>query len=159
MALSILWKLMINTCLLCLFMLQHSLMSCNFIKNIYQKLHLPDLERSIYNVFSAGVLHFLMINWQPVPWVSLWNVDTMANNSSWLFFTFFHFFAWFVIYSGCIMLDIAELSGLKQVYYKISGRPCPMATKSKEYQRYLAHMRHPSFTGFLMIFWIHPYMT
>lgn len=159
LVLTILWKLLTDTCLLSAFMLQHSVMASNIIKNIYQKLHRPDLERSIYNACSAAALHAMITNWQPVPWVSLWNIDTTSNIKSWIFFSTCHFLGWLIIYSGCVVLDIAELAGLKQVYYKISGRPCPMTTKSKEYQRYLAHMRHPSFTGFLIILWIHPYMT
>lgn len=154
-----LWKLFQNTCLLSVFMLQHSAMSSKFIKNIYENLNIPDIERSIYNGFSSAALHFVISYWQAVPWISFWNFDTSTNNKLWIFFTCLHLLGWFIIYSGCVMLDISELSGLKQVYYKISNRPCPMSTKSKEYQRYLLHMRHPSFIGFLLILWMHPFMT
>ncbi|XP_017875090.1 nurim homolog isoform X3 [Ceratina calcarata] len=60
---------------------------------------------------------------------------------------------------GCLMMDLSELAGLKQVYYKFSSRPCPIVMKSRGLLRYYMHMRHPSLTGFLIIFWIHPYMT
>ncbi|KAF7402446.1 hypothetical protein HZH66_004713 [Vespula vulgaris] len=52
-----------------------------------------------------------------------------------------------------------ELVGFRQVYYKITARPSPMSKKSKELQRYYAHMRHPSFIGFLIILWVHPFMS
>ncbi|XP_034941890.1 nurim homolog [Chelonus insularis] len=156
---SILWRLLTDTSLLSIFVLQHSVMANEFVKKIYQRLNKSELERSIYNVFSSAALHLMIIKWQPIPWVSLWNVDTTTNNTLWLLFTTFHSLGWFIIYSGCVMLDIAELIGIKQVYYKISNRPCPLATKSREYQRYLSHMRHPSFVGFLMIVWVHPFMT
>ncbi|KAG7211511.1 hypothetical protein KM043_010779 [Ampulex compressa] len=48
---------------------------------------------------------------------------------------------------------------MKEVYYKFSARPSPIEMKSRELLRYYAHMRHPSFTGFLLILWIFPFMT
>ncbi|XP_011297824.1 nurim homolog [Fopius arisanus] len=157
--LIIIWGLMVNTCLLSVFMLQHSFMCSKSVKQFYDKLCILELERSIYNAASAAALHLILENWQVIPFFSLWHIDTSVNYKLWLVFSGFHFLAWFVIYSGCVMLDISELTGLKQVWYKISNRPCPMSTKSREYQRYLLHMRHPSFTAFLIILWIHPLMT
>lgn len=159
MILVSIWKLFKDTCLISLFMLQHSVMSSKYIKNIFVNLNASDIERSIYNGLSSAALHFVIKYWQPVPWISFWNFDTLLNNKLWLLFTGFHFLGWFIIYSGCVMLDISELAGLKQIYYKLSNRPCPMSTKSKEYRRYLLHMRHPSFIGFLLILWMHPFMT
>ncbi|XP_015585946.1 nurim homolog [Cephus cinctus] len=157
--LSTTWALLMNACLLSSFMLQHSVMASNYAKEIYSKLDIQDLERSIYNASSAAVLHLLMRYWQSVPWVSIWDIDTAHNNTLWLVFSGFHVLGWFIVYSGCLMMDISELAGLKQVYYKISARPSPMAMKSLELQRYYAHMRHPSFSGFLIILWLHPFMT
>lgn len=157
--LSAMYMLLVDACLLSLFMLQHSFMASDLAKNVFYKLSLEDVERSIYNVASAGVLHYLTSNWHPVPLYALWDVETSETNGLWLLFTAFHVLGWFVVYSGCIMMDISELAGLKQVYYKLSARPCPLSIKSRELQRYYAHMRHPSFTGFLMILWIHPFMT
>ncbi|XP_063979373.1 nurim homolog [Diachasmimorpha longicaudata] len=157
--LTSLWKLMINTSLLSVFMLQHSFMVNKTVKHVYDKLCILELERSVYNAASAAALHLIMKNWEVIPSISLWHIDTTASNKLWLMFSGFHLLAWFVIYSGCVMLDISELTGLKQVWYKMSNRPCPMSTKSREYQRYLLHMRHPSFTAFLIILWVHPLMT
>ena len=134
-------------------------MATDLVKSIYEKFYLQDIERSIYNAASAGALHYLINTWRPVPWISLWEVDTTQGNTLWLIFTAVHVVGWFIVYSGCLMMDISELAGLKQVYYKLSARPCPLSIKSRELQRYYAHMRHPSFTGFLMILWIHPFMT
>ncbi|XP_015123544.1 nurim homolog [Diachasma alloeum] len=157
--LTSLWKLTINTSLLSVFMLQHSFMASQTVKQFYEKLRIVELERSVYNAASAAALHLIMTNWELISSISLWHIDTSASNKLWLIFSGFHLLAWFVIYSGCVMLDISELTGLKQVWYKMSNRPCPMSTKSREYQRYLLHMRHPSFTAFLIILWVHPLMT
>jgi len=52
--------------------------------------------------------------WQPIPWISLWHVDTNGT-ILWAAFTLVHCFAWFVIYIGTLMMDIAEMLGIKQV--------------------------------------------
>lgn len=147
-----------NTSLLSAFILQHSVMASDAVKDFYYKFNIEDIERSVYNASSAAVLHLLTSEWQTVPWATIWNFDTSQNTALWFTVSFSHFISWCIIYSGCVMMDISELAGLKQVYYKISGRPRPMALKSRELQRYFSHMRHPSFTGFLIILWIYPLM-
>ncbi|XP_076248632.1 nurim homolog [Calliopsis andreniformis] len=155
---STLWLLIVDMSLLSTFMLQHSLMATDFVKYLFCKLHMDYMERSIYNVISAITLHLLISQWQIIPSIALWKVNTSLN-SIWFTFTVLHVLAWSIIYSECLMMDISELTGLKQLYYKFSFRPNPMSLKSKELLRYYSHMRHPSFTGFLIILWIHPYMT
>lgn len=75
-----------------------------------------------------------------------------------MLFSSLHVFAWSIVYSGCIMMDIAELCGLKQIWYRVSKINSPLDKKSRELRRYMRHMRHPSFTGFLFILWIYPIM-
>lgn len=133
-------------------------MASDVVKNLYKQFQIQEVERSIYNASTAAVVHFLISNWRPTPWAAVWSVNTYFNTKLWLIFTAIHVLAWFIIYSGCVMMDISELMGLKQIYYKISGRPTPMSMKRKELQRLYSHMRHPSFTGFLIILWIHPFM-
>ncbi|XP_076649902.1 nurim homolog [Halictus rubicundus] len=156
---SVVWLLILNMSLLSVFMLQHTLMAGDFMKRLFLKLHMDYMERSIYNIASAATLHLLVNQWQIVPSISWWKIDTSSNNILWYIFTSFHVLAWSIIYSGCLMMDISELTGLKQVYYKFSSRPSPMSMKSSGLLRYYSHMRHPSFTGFLIILWIYPYMT
>ena len=156
---SVLWQSIVNMCLLSTFMLQHSFMATDFMKHLFCKLHVDYMERSMYNVVSAAALHLLIDRWQTVPSIALWKVVTSSNSVAWFAFTGLHVLAWSIIYSGCLMMDASDLAGLKQVYYKFSFRPSPMVMKSRELLRYYSHMRHPSFTGFLIILWIHPYMT
>ncbi|KAI4494193.1 hypothetical protein M0802_009062 [Mischocyttarus mexicanus] len=157
--LSTLWSLLINSCLLSLFILQHSLMANAIVKDFLKKLHIDEIERSFYNTCSAAIISFLLDNWQIIPWVKIWNIDISNNNILWSTFISIHILGWFIIYGGCLIMDISELIGFRQVYYKITARPNPMSNKSKELQRYYSHMRHPSFIGFLMILWVHPFMS
>lgn len=156
---SVLWLLIINMFLLSIFILQHSLMANDFIKHLFCKLQIDYMERSIYNVTSAMALHLLFNKWQIISSIILWKVNIISNNVLWFMFTALHILVWSIIYSGCLMMDISELAGIKQVYYKFSFRPSPMQMKSKKLLRYYSHMRHPSFIGFLIILWIYPYMT
>ncbi|XP_012532574.1 nurim homolog [Monomorium pharaonis] len=153
-----LWSLLINMLLIIIFIFQHSIMANEFVKHTFCRLHIDHLSRSIYNACTSASLHFLINKWQQTPVTTVWKFDT-SNETIWMIFSSLHVFAWSIIYSGCIMMDIAELCGLKQIWYKVSKRNSPMDTKSRELRRYLKHMRHPSFTGFLAILWIYPIMS
>lgn len=155
---STLWSLLIDMSLLSIFIIQHSIMASDFIKHIFFKLHTEYLSRSIYNACSSASLHFLINKWQQSPALKVWNIETSSDTIRMLFSSL-HVFSWCIIYSGCIMMDIAELCGLKQVWYKVSGKNSPLDAKSKELRRYIKHMRHPSFIGFLTILWIYPVMS
>ena len=52
--------------------------------------------------------------WQPITWVKLWHIDT-SGTLLWSAFTVIHGFSWGCIYIGTLMMDIAELLGVKQV--------------------------------------------
>ncbi|GAB1863209.1 Nuclear envelope membrane protein [Camponotus japonicus] len=155
---STLWSLLIDVSLLTIFVFQHSIMANDLTKDIFSKLRIEYLSRSIYNACSSASLHFLINKWQQSPALTIWRIET-SNDIIWMLFSGLHVFFWCIIYSGCIMMDIAELCGLKQVWYKVSGRNNPMDTKSRELCRYMRHMRHPSFIGFLAILWVYPFMS
>lgn len=144
--------------LVTIFIFQHSIMANDFTKHTFCRLHIEHLSRSIYNVCSTASLHFLINKWQETPAAIMWKFET-SNTTIWIWlFSSLHVFAWSIIYSGCIMMDIAELCGLRQIWYRVSRRNSPLDTKSRELRRYMRHMRHPSFIGFLIILWLHPIM-
>lgn len=123
-------------------------------------------------------MQLLIRYWKPIPQVALWKLDIEDRTvTSWLFFTA-HFVAWAVIYTGAIYMDITELLGLKQVlsnklrsnvileinlvclqvYYDLKSLQPPQLYRSQELNRLYGHIRHPSFTCFLVIFWVIPFM-
>jgi len=153
---STLWSLLIDMLLITIFVFQHSVMANEFTKHTFCRLNIEHLSRSIYNTCSSASLHFLMNKWQRTPAATIWKFESF-NEAVWIFSSL-HVFSWSIIYSGCIMMDIAELCGLKQIWYRLSKRNSPLDTKSIELRRYMRHMRHPSFTGFLVILWIYPIM-
>ncbi|XP_023724670.1 nurim homolog isoform X1 [Cryptotermes secundus] len=153
-----LWALTVNTSLLCLFMFQHSAMTKPLFKRALGSLGLQVAERSIYVIATSFILHALIQFWQPIPWISLWHIDT-SGTALWTVFTAVHCGAWCIIYIGAIMMDLGEMLGIKQVYYNLRGLPDPITFKSRELQRLYLHMRHPSFTGFCILLWIYPFMS
>lgn len=153
-----LWALTVNTSLLCLFMFQHSAMVTPFFKRALYAARLQVAERSIYVITTSFVLQCVIQYWQPIPWIRLWHVDT-SGTVLWTVFTLMHCFAWCIIYIGTIMMDLGEMLGIKQVYYSLRGLPDPITFKSKELRRLYLHMRHPSFIGFCILFWIYPFMS
>ncbi|XP_011874505.1 PREDICTED: nurim homolog [Vollenhovia emeryi] len=154
---STLWSLLVNMLLLTIFVFQHSIMANDFTKQTFCKLRIEHLSRSIYNACSSASLHFMISKWQQTPAATMWKFET-SNHLFWLFSTV-HSIAWVIIYSGCIMMDMAELCGLKQMWYRVTERDSPLDAKSRQLRRYMRHMRHPSFTGFLIILWICPIMS
>lgn len=46
----------LDTILIILFILQHSLMKSGFVKSIWNRIGLSSVERSIYNIATSGVL-------------------------------------------------------------------------------------------------------
>ncbi|ENN78350.1 nurim homolog [Dendroctonus ponderosae] len=144
--------------LLSLFVLQHSAMASRTFRRAVHTLGLYDITRSIYITATAAVLWTVIKYWQPTSHHILWNINP-SNKQLRYAFTGIHVIAWIIIYVANICTDVPELLGLKQVYYKLMNLPEPIMMKSYRLQKLTAHMRHPSFLGFLLVFWLSPVMT
>ncbi|XP_046673604.1 nurim isoform X1 [Homalodisca vitripennis] len=146
----------IDISLLCIFIIQHSslLPIQDFLS---ETLRLPVLNRSFLNLFTSASLQLLMHLWRPIPQYAVWVVST-EEPSRQLGFITVHLICWLLIYILMITMDITDFLGIKQVYYQATGRPAPATLKSQQLKSLHKKVRHPSFLGFLMIFWIHPFM-
>lgn len=51
-------------------------------------------------------------------------------------------------------MDLPEIFGIKQIYYDIQGLNKPFSYKARSLSRLLSNIRHPSYVGFSLIFWI-----
>lgn len=155
---STFWSLFINQFLLSIFILQHSLLALPEVKNWLSNSKLRVIQRCLYVISSAAALQVLLRFWHKIPGVTLWTVNSDTKLYWWIFITI-HILAWLFIYVGSICMDVNELFGIKQIYYSIQQLPDPNIYKSSDLKRLYAHMRHPSFIGFLIIFWVVPCMT
>src|SRR5438067_807134 len=104
--------LLIDTALLGLFAVQHSLMARRGFKAWWTRIVPEPAERSTYVLFSSLALLFLFWKWQPLGGV-LWNVEgaagqTMMNGIFALGFL--------IVLASTFMINHFDLFGLRQVY-------------------------------------------
>ncbi|KAL1517984.1 hypothetical protein ABEB36_001675 [Hypothenemus hampei] len=144
--------------LLTIFIFQHSFMASTKFKEVLYKIHLGDITRSIYVAATAGVFWIMLKHWKTTVHFALWEVNLNYKPIFYLYFGI-HVTAWIIIYVANICTDVTELLGLKQVYYSFLNLPDPNLRKSYRLRQLTSHMRHPSLIGFLLVFWIFPFMT
>lgn len=51
-------------------------------------------------------------------------------------------------------MDLPEIFGIKQIYYDMQGLNEPFQYKARNLSHLLNSIRHPSYVGFSLIFWI-----
>ncbi|KAG8191305.1 hypothetical protein JTE90_006057 [Oedothorax gibbosus] len=151
-------KMVVNALLVAAFVFQHSLQKRRMVKDFFKSHGWASCERLLYNLGSSISLLALMNFWQAIPDWTIWEIDTPGKPLlRWIFFTT-HCVSWLFIYSGCYIMDISELLGVKQVLHSINNEPDPMSRKSEGLQRFYSHMRHPSLSAICAILFLHPIM-
>lgn len=154
---KVLLTLAFDLALLVVFILQHSLMAAETVKN-WTLACFGVLQRSLYVFATAASLQLLMRYWQPIQTAPfLWNIS-WEPWATWfpLICFIIHIIAWLIIFSIVLIFDYAELMGLKQVYYHYLVLGDPMELKSQRAQRLYSHLRHPVFLEFLVVLWLVP---
>ncbi|XP_030645341.1 nurim [Chanos chanos] len=154
---SVLQALVVDSALLVLFTVQHSLLAWSPVKQACQSV-LGVLNRAMYCSTTALALQILMRLWQPVTGAPcLWSVRH-APWAVWFPLVCFtlHFLCWAIICSILLIFDYPELLGIKQVYYECLGMGDPLALKSPRAQRLYAHFRHPVCVELAIVLWLLP---
>jgi protein-S-isoprenylcysteine O-methyltransferase Ste14 len=144
---------LVDTLLLLVFAVPHSVMARPAFKRWWTRLVPPPVERSTYVLVSSLALGLLFWQWRPVQAV-VWQVTNPAVHS--LVLAVF-WAGWAVVLVSTFLIDHFDLFGLRQVYLYASGRPyTPVSFKVWGLYRYV---RHPIMLGFLLAFWAAPTMT
>jgi methanethiol S-methyltransferase len=148
------WQaLLIDTALLGVFAVQHSVMARPWFKRKLTQLIPEPAERSTYVLLSSLALIALFAYWQPLGGV-LWNVtDAPARTAINLAFGF----GFALVLVTTFLINHFDLFGLRQVTLFLMGKPYThLEFRTPLFYRYV---RHPLYVGWLFAFWATPTMT
>jgi protein-S-isoprenylcysteine O-methyltransferase Ste14 len=147
------YALAINSLLLGLFALQHSIMARQWFKAAWTRIVPVPVERSTYVLFSSAALFVMFWKWQPMGGV-IWNVGSASGRLA-----LYALFAagWLTVLVTTFLIDHFDLFGLRQVWLHLLGRPyTSLGFRTPGVYRYI---RHPLYVGWLLVFWSAPVMT
>jgi protein-S-isoprenylcysteine O-methyltransferase Ste14 len=149
-----LWQaLLVNTALLGVFAVQHSVMARPGFKRWWTQVVPKPIERSTYVLASSVALIVLFVHWQPLGGV-IWNVtDPTGQKLLWGVFAL----GWLVVLVSTFLINHFDLFGLRQVWLYLIGKPytaLPFKTPL-----FYKHVRHPLYVGWFLAFWATPTMT
>jgi protein-S-isoprenylcysteine O-methyltransferase Ste14 len=143
----------VDTFLLLLFAVPHSVMARPAFKRWWTRFVPPPVERSTFVLVSSLTLGLLFWQWRPIPSV-VWHIASPAGR--WVIQAIF-WIGWVVVFVSTFLINHFDLFGLRQVYLYASGRPyTPIGFRVLGFYRYV---RHPIMLGFLIAFWAAPTMT
>ena len=146
-------SVLVNTVLLGLFAVQHSVMARQGFKRWWTRFVPPSIERSTFVLFSSLALLLLYWQWRPIP-EPVWTVQNPALATA---LEATSLFGWGLLVVSTFMLSHFELFGLSQVFARLFGRNLPAA---KFHTPLLYRLvRHPIYLSFLLAFWATPLMT
>jgi protein-S-isoprenylcysteine O-methyltransferase Ste14 len=145
-------SLLIDTGLLGVFAVQHSVMARPAFKAWWTRMVPAQVERSTYVLFSSLALALLLWQWRPAPGI-VWTVAGPAA----LALTVVSYIGWLVLLTSTFLINHFDLFGLRQVYAYASGREIP----PEEFRTPLFYrvVRHPLYLGFIVAFWAAPVMS
>jgi protein-S-isoprenylcysteine O-methyltransferase Ste14 len=145
--------LIVDSALLALFALQHSVMARPWFKKIWTRIVPEPVERSTYVLFSSLALLLVFWMWQPISG-TIWNLD--GGIGELVMIGLYSSGLLIVLFSTCL-LNHFDLFGLRQVYLYLVGRKyTPLEFRTPFFYRYV---RHPLYLGWLLTFWATPVMT
>ena len=145
--------LLINSALLGLFAMQHSIMARQGFKTWWTKIVPKPVERSTFVLFASLILYLMFWLWQPMTAV-VWSVP---NGFFTVFLGALSLAGWLIVLVSTFLIDHFELFGLQQVY-EYAGSKSFRTPKFVTPSLYKC-VRHPIYLGFIVAFWATPQMT
>jgi protein-S-isoprenylcysteine O-methyltransferase Ste14 len=145
--------LVVNTLLLALFGVQHSVMARPRFKAWWTRFVPRPIERSSYVLATSAVLGLLFWQWQPIP-AAVWEITGPVGSA--VARGLFLAGVGLVLYST-FLIDHFDLFGLRQVVLHLRR-------KAYEEKRFTTpslyrFVRHPLYVGWFVTFWATPVMS
>lgn len=145
--------LLVNTLLLSIFAIQHSLMARPAFKRWITSFISQTIERSTYVLLSSLALLLIYWQWQPINTI-MWKTE---NETIAVILTGVFFFGWIVTFLSTFIINHFELFGLKQIFDQEKNK---LIENPKFRAKFLYKIvRHPIMSGFIIAFWATPLMT
>jgi methanethiol S-methyltransferase len=145
--------LAVDTALLGLFAIQHSVMARQWFKKAWTRIVPTAVERSTYVLLSSAALFVLFWKWEPLGG-TIWDMgDSLIATALNLSYAM----GWLTVLVATFLINHFDLFGLRQVYLYLRGREyTPLKFRTPGLYRFV---RHPLYVGWLMVFWSAPVMT
>jgi protein-S-isoprenylcysteine O-methyltransferase Ste14 len=145
--------LVIDSLLLGLFAVQHTVMARPAFKVRWTAVLPAHLERSTFVLGATALLALTYAQWRPLPMV-VWDVEPQpARVAIWVLYGA----GWALVVAMTFAIDHFDMFGLRQVAHHLRGAPshspgfrCPLPYRL---------VRHPMMTGFFLAFLAAPTMT
>lgn len=145
--------IVINTSILLLFAIQHTIMARPAFKKKFTRLIPQAAERSTFVLLASLILALLFWQWLPIDGY-LWQLETNVIR---IILWGIMGLGWVIVFLSSFLIDHFDLFGLKQVYCNFTGKPYhPTPFKLHSLYRLV---RHPLMLGFLLASWATPDMS
>lgn len=146
-------SLIINSVLLGLFAVPHSVMARPWFKKKFTQIIPASMERSTYVLLSSLLLFLLYWLWQPMTDI-VWHVESSFGAVIlWAIFAM----GWLIVLLSTFMINHFDLFGLRQVY--LNYRDQDYTDLDFKIIGLYKLVRHPIMLGFIIAFWATPVMT
>jgi len=146
-------SLLVNTLLLGLFAIQHSVMARPGFKAFWTKIVSNSVERSTYVLISSLLLLLLFWQWHPMTAI-VWDIPEKPARIA---VQGLHWVGWLIALTSTFMISHWDLLGLRQVFLNLQGR----VYRPPEFKIFALYglVRHPLMLGFIVAFWATPTMS
>ena len=145
--------LAINTALIALFGVQHTVMARRGFKQWWTRFVPKPVERATYVLATSLCLILLYWLWQPMN-PTLWAVQNPVLEAA---LTGLYLLGYGVILYATVLIDHFDLFGLRQVFLYL--RKTPYTPPKFATPTLYRLVRHPLYVGWIMTFWFTPWMT
>jgi protein-S-isoprenylcysteine O-methyltransferase Ste14 len=144
---------LVNTLLLALFGVQHSVMARPRFKAWWTRFVPQSIERSTYVLASSAVLIATYVFWQPIP-ATVWEIESGVARAA---VTALFFGGVGLVLFSTFLIDHFDLFGLRQVVLYFRKR----AYSEKRFVMPILYrfIRHPLYVGWFITFWATPTMS